>query len=155
MADATPETSATPGATAPEKKRNLVPILIAVGVIVVIIIGAGAYFLTKDDDSSEAATGPLPAKLAKNLYAAWQANDQATAAKDATPSTVTTLFSVPAADGDGLVFGGCKSTADTVLPKACVFSRPGGELTMTVSKVNGKRTVTNVKYGAAATTPTT
>jgi hypothetical protein len=43
---------------------------------------------------------------------------------------------------------------ETFLPRACTFSRPGGELTMTVAKVNGKSKVTKVTLGPAATTPT-
>ena len=151
MADETPE---TPAPSEPAKKRNLVPILIVVGVIVVIIIGVGVWKLTSSSSSSSKASGPLPVKLAKNLFAAWQAGDRTAAAKAATPTAVTTMFAIPASDGDGYVFGKCTKIGDKALPRACVFSRPGGELTMTVSKVNGKRIITKVKQGSTATTPT-
>ena len=54
----------------------------------------------------------------------------------------------------GLVFGACTKTGDRPIPKACTFTRPGGVLTMTVDNVNGKKVVTAVKLGPAATTPT-
>jgi hypothetical protein len=154
MADETSDTSDTPGASDPAKKKsNLVPILIVVGVVVVILIGVGVYLLKKDDSTTK-ATGPFPVKMAKNLYAAWQAGDQTAAAKNATPSAVTAMFAIPAADGDGLVFGACTKNGATPLPKTCTFSRPGGQLTMTVNRVNGKKVITAVKLGPAATTPT-
>jgi hypothetical protein len=150
----TPDTPETPDASGPAKKKsNLVPILIVVGVIVLIIIGLGVWKLTSKDDSTT-RSGPLPIKIAKNLYAAWQAGDQTAAAKDATPSAVTAIFAIPAADGDGLTFGACTKTTANPLPKTCTFSRPGGQLTMTVNRVNGKKVVTAVKLGPAATTPT-
>src|SRR5664279_1559380 len=134
MADETSDTPETPGASEPAKKKsNLVPILIVVGVIVLIIIGVGVWKLTSKSSSSSKASGPLPVKIAKNLYAAWQAGDQAAAAKDATPTAVTAMFAIPAADGDGLTFGACTKIGSKPIPKACVFSRPGGQLTMTVN----------------------
>jgi hypothetical protein len=153
MAAQTPETPAAP-TSSPAKKRNLVPILIVVGVIVVIIIAAGVYKLTKSSSSSSGATGPPPGKISKNLYTAWQAGDQTAAAKVATPQAVTQIFAIKASEGTGLVFGGCTKVGANPLPKACVFSRPGGELTVTVGRANGKRVVTKVKLGPAATTPT-
>jgi hypothetical protein len=155
MTTETPQTPAAPepGAAPAKKKRNLVPIIIVVVVIVVVIAGAGIYKLTKSKSTNE-ATGPPPARVAKNVYAAWQANDQAAAAKDATPAAVTKLFAYKPSEGTGLVFGSCTKVGSNPLPKACTFSRPGGALTLTIGRVNDKRTVINAKLGAAATTPT-
>lgn len=153
MATQTPESSA--GAEPAKKKSNLTPILIVVGVIVVIVIAAGAYLLTKGDSSSDQASGPPPPRLAKNIYAAWQAQDRAEAAKAATPSAVTAIFAIPASEGTGLEFGGCEKVGNAPTPKECTYSRPGGALVITVSVVNGARKVTAVRLGPAATTPTT
>ena len=155
MADETSDTPETPDASGPAKKKsNLIPILIVVGVIALILIVAGVIVFKSKDNSSKKASGPLPVKIAKNLYDAWQAGDRAGAAKDATPTAVTAMFAIPAADGDGLVFGACTKTGTKPIPKACTFSRPGGQLVMTVNTVNGKKVVTAVKLGPAATTPT-
>jgi hypothetical protein len=152
MASETPETPAA-GSEPAKKKSNLVPILIVIGVIVVVIIGVGVWKLT-GDDTTAAPKGPPPPRLSKDLFNAWQAGNQTAAAKVATPTAVTKMFAVPASDGSGLTFGGCTKIGDKQLPKACVYSRPGGQLTFTVNKVGNKRTITKVVYGPAATTPT-
>ena len=71
------------------------------------------------------------------------------------PTAVTAIFKVQPTAASGLEFGGCKATGGNAFPKTCTWSRPGGELTMTVQKQGGKATVTNVTYGPAGTTPTT
>ncbi len=153
----TAETQADGGgaAEAPKKKSNLVPILIVVGVIVVIAIGAGVYLLTRDSGGgSEKATGKAPPRVAKDLYKAWQAGDRTAAAAVATPTAVDQIFAIKTDEGSGLVFGGCVKAGNTPLPKTCTYSRPGGQLVITVSVVGEKRQASDVKLGAAATTPT-
>jgi hypothetical protein len=148
------ETPTTPARSAPRKKSNLVPILIVVGVLVVVAVGLGIFLLRDSGSSSTAVTGAAPPKLAKDLYQAWQSGDRAAAATSADPAAVTAIFAFPASQGTGLVFGGCTKDGTGPLPKTCVFSRPGGELKLTVSKVGDKRSVTAVTLGPAATTPT-
>jgi ABC-type phosphate/phosphonate transport system permease subunit len=157
MADETLDTSATPAApAAPEapKKRNLVPILIVVGVIVIVIIAGVAYKLTKSS-SDKKASGPLAGAVAKHLFKSWQSGDQTAAAKWANPNAVSQMFAIKSSDGTGLVFGGCTADSTGPFPKKCVWSRPGGQLTLTVNRANGTTTVTKVDLGSAATTPTT
>jgi hypothetical protein len=153
MADVTPETPAA--GSAPKKKTNLVPILIVIGVIVVVIIGVGGYLFLKDDDEASKPAGPPPPRLSKNLYAAWQGDDRTAAAKNATAAAVSQIFAIPASEGEGLTFGGCTKVGDKQLPKACVYSRPGGELTMTVNLQGDTRTVTKVEFGPAGLPPDT
>ena len=154
MADVTPETPAA-GSAPPKKKTNLVPILIVIGVIVVVIIGVGVWKLKSDDSGTSKPAGPPPPRLSKNLYTAWQADDRTAAAKVATAAAVTQLFDIPKSEGQGLTFGGCTKVGDKQLPKECVYSRPGGELTLTVSLQGDKRTVTKVVFGPAGLPPTT
>ncbi len=150
MAAETPSTPATP---APAKKRNLVPILIVVGVVVLIIIGFGVYKLTSSSSDS-GPTGAAPPKLAKDLYKAWQDGDRTAATTSATSGAVTQIFLIPATDGTGLTFGGCVKAGALQLPKTCTFTRPGGELRMTVAKVGDARKITAVTLAPTATTPT-
>jgi hypothetical protein len=150
MADEAP---AAPAGSEPPKKTNLLPILIVIGVIVVIIIGVGAYLFLRDDDEATKPAGAPPPRLARNLYAAWQADDRSAAADNATAAAVTEIFAIPASQGEGLVFGGCSATTDTPLPKACVYTRPGGALTMTVDRVGDTRTIVKVELGAAGLPP--
>jgi hypothetical protein len=137
-----------------KKKSTLVPILIVVGIIVVVAIAGGVYLLTRDSGGSSGPEGAPPPKVAKNLYAAWQDGDRAAAAKVADSGTVTAIFAIDKSEGTDLQFAGCEKTGGTPLPKECSFTRPGGELVVTVSAVDGKRTATAVKLGPAATTPT-
>src|SRR5262245_16987059 len=145
------ESTAPPPAEAPQKKRNWVPIIIIVGIVVIAIIAAGVYKLTKSDSTTK---GKPAGQTAKGLYKAWQSGNQTQAAKYANPNAVTTIFAVKPADASGLTFGGCSSTGGSAFPKECIWSRPGGELTMTLARQNGTVKVTKVNYGPAATTPT-
>jgi hypothetical protein len=155
----TAETQSTGGSAGGDdgggkKKSNLVPLLIVLGVVVVVAIAAGAYFLTRDSGGSDKAAGKAPPRIAKDLYAAWQGGDQAAAARVATSGAVTQIFAIQKDEGSGLTFAGCKKAGTEPLPKVCTYSRPGGELTVTVSVVDGKRQASAVKLSAAATTPT-
>ena len=152
MATETPDNAA--GAP-PETKSNLVPILIVVGIIVVIVIGAGVYFLTRDDDSGGGATGDPPPRIAKDLYAAWQADDRTAAGRIATAEAVDEIFDIDRTEGADLEFGGCERIGATVLPRACVFTRPGGQLTITVSIVDDARVASGVELGPAGLPPDT
>jgi hypothetical protein len=143
--------STAPPQAAPQKKRNWVPIIIIVGIVVIAIIAAGVYKLTKSDSTTK---GTPPGLTAKGLYKAWQAGNQAQAAKFGNANSVTTIFAVAPTDASGLKFGGCSATGAGPFPKECTWSRPGGELTMTLVRVGGKAQVTKVHYGPAATTPT-
>jgi hypothetical protein len=146
-------TSQTPASTAaPQKKRGpLVIILVVVGVLVVAGIAIGAWKLSSDSGSS---SGAPAGQTAKGLYKAWQSGNQAAAAKDATPTAVTDIFKVTPTDASGLKFDACSATGSNPFPKECTWSRPGGQLTLTVQKQGGKAKVTKVEYGPAATTPT-
>jgi hypothetical protein len=137
-----------------KKKSNLVPILIVLGIVLIVAIAAGVYFLTRDSGGSDAPKGKAAGKIAKDLYSAWQSGDQSAAATDATPQAVTAIFAIDKNEGRGLEFGGCDKTGSSPFPKACTYSRPGGELIITVSVIDGQRKATAVKLGPAATTPT-
>ena len=137
---------------APQKRGPLVIILVVVGVLVVAGIAFGIWKVSSDDSSD---AGPPAGQTAKGLYNAWQDGDQAAAAKDATPVAVTAIFKVDTSDASGLEFGGCSATGSEPFPKECVWSRPGGELTMTVEKQDDKPVVTNVEYGPAGLPPDT
>jgi hypothetical protein len=138
---------------APQKKRGpLVIILVVVGVLVVAGVAVAAWKLSSSSSSSR--SGAPAGQTAKGLYKAWQSGNQAAAAKDATPTAVTDIFKVTPTDASGLQFDRCSATGSNPFPKECTWSRPGGQLTMTVQKQGGKPKVTKVEYGPAATTPT-
>jgi hypothetical protein len=116
----------SPAPAVPQKKRNWVPIIIVVGVIVLIVIGVGVWRVTSD--STEA--GKPAGQSAKAVFAAWENGNRAAAARFAEDGAVTELFAISTSDASGLRFGGCSATGDDPFPKECVWSRPGGELTM-------------------------
>ena len=112
-----------------------------VGVLVVAGVAVAAWKLSS---SSSSKSGAPAGQTAKGLYKAWQSGNQAAAAKDATPTAVTAIFRCSRADASGLEFDGCTPTGSDPFPKECVWSRPGGQLTMTVQKQGGKANVTKV-----------
>jgi hypothetical protein len=144
----------TGGADGAKKKSNLVPILIVLGIVLIVAIAAGVYFLTRDSGGSDAPKGAAAGKISKDLYAAWQSGDRSAAAANATPQAVTAIFAIDKNQGRGLEFGGCAKAGTNPFPKTCTYSRPGGDLTITVSVLDGQRKATAVKLGPAATTPT-
>lgn len=144
------ETQSAAPTPAPQKKRSWIPIVIVVVVVVVIVGGLAAWRL-RSDDSSDA--GQPAGQSAKALYTAWQDGDEVAAAKYASNGAVTTLFAVQASDAEGLEFGGCSATGESPWPKECVWSRPGGELTMTVQQGDDRPQVTKVTYGPAGLPP--
>jgi hypothetical protein len=154
MTAETQSTGSGDGEAGAKKKSNLVPILIVLGIVVVVAIAAGVYFLTRDSGGSDAPKGKAAGKITKDLYSAWQSGDRSAAAADATPQAVTAIFAIDKGEGAGLEFDGCQKTGSNPFPKTCTYSRPGGELTVTVSVVDGQRKATAVKLGPAATTPT-
>jgi hypothetical protein len=146
------ETQSAAPAGAPQKKRNLVPIIVVV-VVVVVIAAAAAFFLLRDDSSGEA--GKPAGQSAKAVFVAWQDGDRTAAAEYASAGAVDELFGVETSGAEGLEFGGCSATGDGPWPKECVWSRPGGELTMTVQKGGDTPQVTKVTYGPAGLPPDT
>jgi hypothetical protein len=145
-----PQTPA-PGAPA-SKKRNLVPIIIVVAVVVVIVGGLALWRVTSDSGDE---AGKPAGQSAKALFKAWEDDDRAAAAVVATPNGVTTIFAIDASEGSGLQFDACTPTGDDPFPKECVWTRPGGQLTMTVEKDGDTPKVTNVDLGAAGLPPDT
>ncbi len=144
-----PQTPAPPAPTS--TKRNIVPIVIVVAVVVVIGIGLAAWRLTSD--SSDAAGVPA-GQSAKALFTAWEDGDRSAAAEVASPAAVNEIFANEATEASGLQFGGCSATGDDPFPKECVWSRPGGELTMTVEKDSDEDPmVTSVELGPAGLPP--
>lgn len=144
----------SPSSTSPEsaKKSNVVVIVI-IAVVVVAAVGIGVYLLTRDDGESEADT-TTPAGISKSLYSAWQDGNRTAATDVATPGAVGQIFAIPTKEGDGLEFGGCEKVGSESLPQTCTYSRPGGELAITVGDVQGTTLATAVILGPAATTPT-
>jgi hypothetical protein len=146
------ETQSSAPAAAPQKKRNWVPIIVAV-VVVVLIAGGAAVLLLRDDSGTEA--GQPAGQSAKGLFKAWQDNNENRAARFADEDAVVVLFRVPAVDGRDLQFGGCSQVGDSPWPKECIWSRPGGELTMEVEQGDARPIVTKVTYGPAGLPPDT
>jgi hypothetical protein len=143
----------TPASSPAAKPRGpLVIILIVVGVLVVAGIAVVAWKVGSDSDDS---AGAPAGQAAKGLYKAWQSGDRSAAAEVATPTSVTAIFKVQPSDASGLQFDGCSATGANPFPKECVWSRPGGQLALTVQKQDDKPTVTKVDYGPAGLPPDT
>lgn len=146
------ETQTPAGSASPKRRGPLVIILIVVGVLVVAGVAVAAWKLSSD--SSDEPGAPA-GQAAKGLFKAWQSGDETAATDVATPSAVTAIFKVKPSDASGLQFDGCSATGANPFPKECEWSRPGGQLTMTIQKQGGKPVVTSVDYGPAGLPPDT
>ena len=154
MADEAPETPAA-GSPPAKKKTNLVPLLIVIGVIVVVIIGVGVWKLTGDDEAAKperSAAAPRVQEPVRRLAGRRsQHGGQERHRGRRHPD-----LRHPGERGRGARVRWLHARRRNLqLPKVCVFTRPGGELTMTVNLVGDKRTVNKVKVGPAGLPPDT
>jgi hypothetical protein len=145
-----PQTS--PPEAEPKQRGPLVVIIIVVGALIIV---GGAIAVWKFTGSSSSSSGAPAGQTAKGLYKAWQSGNKTAAAKYASPTAVTAIFKIAPSEASGMQFDQCSATGNNPFPKECVWSRPGGELTMTVNKPGDTPTVTNVKYGPAGLPPDT
>ena len=121
-------------------------------VVLAAIVGVGVY-LMRDDGGSTSPPGS-PAAISEDLFSAWQDGNRKAATEVATPGAVGQIFLIPKDEGDGLEFGQCTKVGEQPLPQTCSYTRPGGQLEITVGDVQGTTLATAVVLGPAATTPT-
>lgn len=137
-------------AAAPKRNKALVIVLIVVGVLV---LAGGALVAWKlSSGSSTPSTGA--GQSSRKLYAAWKSGNRSAAGAVATDSGVREMFAIKPNPNYRFQFGGCTKPTKSPWPKLCVWTQPGGMITMKVEESGGKRKVTSVKLGPAALPPT-
>lgn len=142
--------TATPGPTDEGSSRPswLIPVIVIV-VIVVLVGGAVVvYKLTKSKSSAESAY-----TVAHRTVVAIKGGKSPSGA-DATSEGQAALSKITANDLSGLTLVACKAVSGTTNARVCTWTRPGGQMTMSLTQTGGHWKVTNVTIGSAATTPT-
>lgn len=137
------------------RRRNRWIVLVVVIVAIAAAVAVG-ILLTRDDATTRSTTttttvpATSAAATARALYAAWQDQDRDAAATLATAEVVQQLFAIDPQEGQGLEFTSCSADGEH---RVCVWSRPGGDLTFTVSKAGSGFRVTAVALGPAGLPP--
>ena len=135
----------------PVKSSSSSRTIIIVVIAVLVLAGGGfvAYKLTNKRD-----TGVPAAVVAQKVKNAVVKGDQTTIDKLTTAQGKTEIAPL---DGklDGLKFSQCGLAPFVkVTTKLCTFSRPGGQLSLFLTKSKGKWLVDSAKLGPAALPPT-
>ena len=124
----------------------------AIAVVVALIILAGGsyalYKATRTNDETTPAT-----TTAQRVFSLWQNGDRNAASESMTPVALKDLFAIKATESKGLAFKGCKKTTAAFFPKLCVWSRPGGQLSMQLIVEDKKNLIDAVSYGTNALPP--
>jgi hypothetical protein len=152
MATETAPTESQPGSSSGNRR---VWIIVAAVVALIVIVGAGIVIYKKTNKSDSKAAFTPAGTVAKHFVVAWKAGDRTAAAKLASNGAVTQAWVLKPESASGLTFGACKKTAKNPFPKACTFTRPGGQVVLTVTRL-GKANpeVTAVVEAQAGTPPT-
>lgn len=126
--------------------------VIGIVVVVVVVLAAGAYLVVRWTDSDDA---PSPTATAKTVYVHLRQGDPTAARPDSTAAGLAALEKISADDVKGLVFGGCRSAAGNRPTQLCVWTRPGGQLSMAMIRRGDRWIVDNAEVGPAGLPPAT
>ena len=130
--------------------RSTATTVIAV-IVALAVLGGGAaaiYKLTQSEDE-----GTPVGTTARVVFDAWQDGDRSAAAKHMTADAAEQLFDIKPAEAKGLAFGSCTKIGQALFPVLCVWTRPGGQLSMRASYADGAATFDAIIYGPAALPP--
>jgi hypothetical protein len=141
-------TAATDGANS-SRPSWLVPVIV---IVVIVVLAGGAYVVYKLTASND-TTDP-PVTVVHRAIVAIRAGDPGKADSDATTQGQAQLAKVTASDISGMKFGGCPASGQTD-SRTCIWSRPGGQMTMTLTKVGGAWKIDTVTVGPAGLPPST
>jgi hypothetical protein len=129
------------------------PAVIGAIVVAVVLVLAGgafvAYKLTRSNDAGQPAY-----KVAREVQTALDSQNTARITTLSTPAGKAALLKLSSSDTQGLTFGGCSAVGGTPPSKACVFDRPGGQLTIVLVRSGKDWKVNAATLGPAALPPT-
>jgi len=135
--------------TSETTKRS--PAVVAIAIILVLsLLGGGGYVIYKLTNKTQRA----PAfQVAKDAVAAIGSGNSAKLGDLSTSSGKVALVKITANDVKGLTFGGCKAFPGKDPTRLCVWSRPGGQLSMSVILLNKNWKVDAAEIGPAGLPP--
>ena len=138
---------------APSTMANPRTRMIIIAVLVVVVIAGGSFVAYKLTNKKEVA--PPASQAATKVKKALIAGDRSTVVANSTPKGATQLEALKPAELRGLTFGSCTVVpALLVKTKVCTFTRPGGQLTMTLIRRPDKWWVDAASVGPAGLPPT-
>jgi hypothetical protein len=146
-----PSSARAPSESSTSSRRS--PAVIAVIVIVVIVvIAGGAFVVYKLTDKKDV---PTPAfKVAAITVQAARTGDQATVAANSTAAGANALGALDPAGLQGLKETTCGPSPLAPEARVCVFSRPGGQLTVSLTQSGSDWKVVAARLGPAGLPPT-
>jgi hypothetical protein len=138
----TSETPAGPGS-----RRTLVIVGV---VLLVLLLAGGGYALYKKNQTSD--PGERAAVVAQRAFVAVSTGDPGRVDDDTTANGRSDLAAISADEVGDMVFGGCSPTGEAT--RACIYTRPGGQLTMVLVHPDDRWLVDDASVGPAGLPPT-
>lgn len=145
-------TESTQPTTASGTKKRSPALVIGIVIVVVVVLAGGAYVIYKLTDKHEIKPAAVTAKA---VFVDLQKGDAGQARSDSTPAGQNALRTITADDVNGLVFGGCKAFPGDQPTRLCIWSRPGGQLSMSLVLKGDDWKVDNAQIGPAGLPPAT
>jgi hypothetical protein len=128
----------------------LIPVIV---VVVIVVLAAGAFVVYKLTDTKETAEAPIT--VVHRVVVAVRADKPSQANSDLTGAATGQVSSLTANQINGLKFNACVPVPQQPNARLCTWSRPGGQMSMALVKVNGHWKVNNVVIGPAGLPPAT
>jgi hypothetical protein len=133
-------------------KKRSPGLVIGIIVVVVIVLAGGAYVVYKLTNKHEVKPALVTAKA---VFVDLQQGSPDKARDDSTTAGLAALKKITADDVKGLAFGGCKPFPASQPTRLCVWSRPGGQLSMSLVRQGDNWKVDNAQVGPAGLPPAT
>lgn len=145
-------TESTQPSTETGTKKRSPAFVIGIVVVVIVVLAGGAYVVYKLTNKHEIQPAAVTAKA---VFVDLQKGDANQARSDSTAAGQSALRKITADQVTGLVFGGCKPFPGTQPTRLCIWSRPGGQLSMSLIRKGEDWKVDNAQVGPAGLPPAT
>jgi len=144
--------TATESSSPPAPSKRSPAVVAAIVVVVVIVLAGGAYVVYKLTDTKE--VGEPAYKVSKRVLVAAQQGDTAVIAKYTTAAGAREVGVLKGNALDGMKVSNCSPGPVATKTKICVYTRPGGQLTLALTRSGSAWKVSSANLGPAALPPT-
>jgi hypothetical protein len=142
-------TTPAPTGSGSSRPSWLIPVIV---IVIIVVLAGGAFVVYKLTNKHEAHPAAATAKV---VFVDLQQGDANKARSDSTANGQAALRTITADDVKGLVFGGCKPFPGTPPTRVCIWTRPGGQLSMSLVRKGDTWKVDNAQVGPAGLPPAT
>jgi hypothetical protein len=147
----TPESARTQSGPSAPARRS--PALIAaIVIVVVVVLAGGAYVVYKLTDKKD--VGEPAYKVAKTVLVAAQQGNKAVIVKNTTGGGARQVEAFTASSLGGMKVSKCSPFAGSKPTRVCVYTRPGGQLTLRLVRADNRWKVDAAVLVPTAVTPT-